>query len=333
LYSTPFLSELKDQQAVSPLLRSAKIAIRNCALVKRGEKVLVIVDAPKREIGYALFSAAKEAGAEAVLIEITPGRFHGEEPSPEIAWLMKKFDVILAPTSKSLSHTKARREASRSGARIATLPDIWEETFLRALNADYRQIARRSQKLAEVISKAKSARVTTPSGTDLTIPLQGRRCKADTGILDRPGLFCNLPAGEAYIAPPEGKVEGVAVIDGAMSGVGILKKPIKIVFEKGYAVKISGGEEARRLRALLRSVGDENAYNFAELGIGTNDKAKLCGSVLEDEKVMGTIHVALGDNKSMGGRIEVPSHLDGMMMRPTLRVDDNVIMKQGRLEI
>jgi leucyl aminopeptidase (aminopeptidase T) len=316
---------------VGNLLKPARIAIRNCALIKRSEKVLVIVDAPKREIGYALFRAAKEAGAEAVLVEITPRRFHGEEPSPEIAWLMKRFGVILAPTSKSLSHTKARREASRLGVRIATLPDIWEETFLRALNADYRKIARRSQKLAEIISKAKTARVTTPSGTDLTIPLQGRRCKADTGILQKPGSFCNLPAGEAYIAPPEGKTEGVAVIDGAMSGVGILKNPIKIVFERGYAVRISGGDEARKLRALLRSVGYENAYNFGELGIGTNDKAKLCGSVLEDEKVMGTIHVALGDNKSMGGRIEVPSHLDGMMMKPTLYVDDRAIMKRGRL--
>lgn len=318
---------------MNALLESARTAVWHCALVKRGEKVLVIVDAPKREIGHALFEAAIEAKAEAVLVEITSRRFHGEEPPVEIASLMKKFDVIFAPTSRSLSHTKARRETSKSGVRIATLPDIWKQTFLRALNADYKRIARRSRKLAEIISRGKTARVTTPSGTDLTMPVRGRKCKADTGILDRPGEFCNLPAGEAYIAPLEGKTEGVAVIDGAMSGVGILKKPITIVFEKGYAVKISGGNEAKKLRSLLRSVKDKEAYNFAELGIGTNDKAKLCGSVLEDEKVMGTIHIALGDNKSMGGKIEVPSHLDGMMMKPTLYIDDEVIMKEGRLRI
>ena len=318
---------------MNALLESARTAVRNCALVKRGEKVLVIVDAPKREIGYALLEAAREVTSEAVLLEITSRRFHGEEPPPEIASLMKEFDVILAPTSRSLSHTKARREASRLGVRIATLPDIWKQTFLRALNADYKRIARRSRKLAEIISKGKTARVTTPSGTDLTMPISGRKCKADTGILDRPGEFCNLPAGEAYIAPLEGKTEGVVVIDGAMSGVGILKKPITIVFEKGYAAKISGGNEAKKLRSLLRSVKDKEAYNFAELGIGTNDKAKLCGSVLEDEKVMGTIHIALGDNRSVGGKIEVRSHLDGMMMKPTLYVDDQVIMKHGRFRV
>jgi len=318
---------------MSALSKSARTAVWHCALVKRGEKVLVIVDAPKREIGYALLEAAKEITSEAVLLEITSRRFHGDEPPPEIASLMREFDVIFAPTSRSLSHTKARREASKSGVRIATLPDIWRETFLRALNADYKRIARRSRKLAEIISRGKTARVTTPSGTDLTMPISGRKCKADTGILDRPGEFCNLPAGEAYIAPLEGKTEGVAVIDGAMSGVGILEKPITIVFEKGYAAKISGGNEAKKLRSLLRSVKDKEAYNFAELGIGTNDKAKLCGSVLEDEKVMGTIHIALGDSKSMGGKIEVPSHLDGMMMKPTLYIDDEVIMKEGRLRI
>jgi len=268
-----------------------------------------------------------------VLVEITSRRFHGEEPSPEIVTLMREFDVIFAPTSKSLSHTKARREASRLGVRIATLPDIWRQTFLRALNADYKRIARRTRKLADIISKGKAVRVTTPSGTDLAMSIRGRRCRADTGILDKRGEFCNLPAGEAYIAPLEGKTEGVAVIDGAVSGVGILKNPIKIVFEQGYALKISGGNEAKRLRSLLQSVGDRNAYNFAELGVGTNDKAKLCGSVLEDEKVMGTIHIALGDNKSMGGKIEVRSHLDGMMMKPTLYIDDEVIMKEGRLRI
>jgi leucyl aminopeptidase (aminopeptidase T) len=318
---------------MNELSKSARTAVLNCALVRRGEKVLVIVDAPKREIGQALFEAAIEAKAEAVLVEITSRRFHGEEPSPEIAWLMKQFDVIFAPTSKSLSHTKARRNASQWGARIATLPDIWRETFSRALDADYKRIARRTRKLAEIISKGKTVRVTTPSGTDLTMPVRGRKCKADTGLLNKPGEFCNLPAGEAYIAPLEGRTEGIAVIDGAMSGVGILKSPIKILFEKGYAVEISGGNEAKRLRLLLQSVKDRNAYNFAELGIGTNDKAKLCGSVLEDEKVMGTIHVALGDNKSMGGKIEVPSHLDGMMMKPSLYVDDRIIMRHGRFRV
>jgi len=100
----------------------------------------------------------------------------------------------------------------------------------------------------------------------------------------------------------------------------------------GFVREISGGTEAKKLKALLDSVG-ELAYNIAELGIGTNDKAKLVGSVLEDEKVMGTVHMALGDNMSMGGKISVRSHLDGIILKPTLVVDGVTLMKDGVLKI
>jgi leucyl aminopeptidase (aminopeptidase T) len=71
----------------------------------------------------------------------------------------------------------------------------------------------------------------------------------------------------------------------------------------------------------------------AELGIGTNDKALITGNVLEDEKAIGTVHIAFGDNKSMGGKIRVASHLDGVIMDPTVYVDGNLIMKDGKFLI
>ncbi len=312
------------------LLKAAQVAVNNCLAVKKGESVLVITDLPERKIGYALWEAAKEAGSEAMLLEILPRSSNGEEPPEAVAKFMKDFDVLMIPTSKSMSHTKARRDACEAGARCATLPGILEDTMQRTLNADYHEIAKRSIKLAEIVSQGKVAKVTTPAGTEITMSLEGRECHADTGLVHNPGDFSNLPAGEAYIAPVEGSANGIIIVDGAM--VGKVKTPIKIVVRDGFATQITGDRSAEELEKILEPFG-QLGRNIAELGIGTNHKAQIVGSVLEDEKVMGTVHMALGDNKSMGGNVSVPSHLDGILLKPTLWIDDKKIMEDGELKI
>ena len=318
---------------INKLKQAAMIAVKDCMAVKPSEKVLVITDEPVRKIGYALWEAAREIASEAIITEIIPRKTHGEEPPEPISELMKLFDVILIPTSKSLSHTDSRREASKKGARIATLPGITEDSMIRTLNADYYNIAKRSEKIAEILTKGSNVKITTNRGMDVTLVINDRNGYADTGLNHRPGDFSNLPAGEGYIAPLEGKSEGVIVIDGSMAGVGKLEgEVIRVVVKEGYATEITGGEAANKLHSLMKLFG-KPAFNVAELGIGTNDKAKVTGNVLEDEKVMGKVHIAFGDNKSMGGTIRVASHLDGVIMKPTVYVDDELIMKDGEFLI
>ncbi|MGB3092963.1 MAG: aminopeptidase [Candidatus Zixiibacteriota bacterium] len=312
------------------LFKAAQVAISNCLMVKKGESVLVITDQPLRKIGYAFREAAEEAAAEAMLLEILPRSSNGEEPPGSVAKFMKDFDVLIIPTSKSMSHTNARREACEAGARCVTLPGIMEDTMERTLNADYQEIAQRSIKLAEMVNRGKTARVTTPAGTDITMSIEGRECHADTGLVHNPGDFSNLPAGEAYIAPVEGTANGVMVVDGSM--VGKVKKPIRIMVKDGLATEITGDRSAEELEKMLEPFG-QPGRNIAELGIGTNHKARIVGNVLEDEKVMGTVHMALGDNKSMGGNVSVQSHLDGILLKPTLWIDEEKIMEDGELKI
>ncbi len=315
------------------LKSAAKIAVIDCMAVKEGENVLVITDEPSRKIGYALWEASRDAGAEASIIEIIPRKSNGEEPPAYVAELMKLVDVILIPTSKSLSHTDSRRSACKAGVRIATLPGITEDMMVRTLNADYDAIAKRSDALAAIISKASNVRVTSEKGTDINLVVEGREGQSDTGRNHNPGDFSNLPAGEAYVAPLEGKSEGVVVFDGSMAGVGILKdEVIKVKVEEGFATEITGGKGAERLVSIMEPHG-KLAFNLAELGIGTHDKALITGHVLEDEKVIGTIHIAFGDNKSMGGTVRVPSHLDGVVMNPSVTADGELIMKDGKLLI
>jgi len=312
------------------LFEAAQVAISNCLMVKKGESVLVITDQPERKIGYAFREAAEEAATEAMLLEILPRSSNGEEPPGPVAKFMKDFDVLIIPTSKSMSHTNARREACEAGARCVTLPGIIEDTMGRTLNADYREIAERSTKLAEMVNRGKIARVTTPAGTDITMSIEGRECHADTGLVHNPGEFSNLPAGEAYVAPMEGTANGIIMVDGSM--VGKVKQPIKIVVKEGFATEITGGSSAEELERMIEPFG-QPGRNVAELGIGTNHKARIVGSVLEDEKVMGTVHMALGDNKSMGGNVSVQSHLDGILLKPTLWIDETKLMENGELKI
>ena len=271
----------------------------------------------------------RSAGLEAMLVEMLPRTRNGEEPPRGIAEIMKHVDIVLAPTSKSLSHTVAREEASRAGVRCATLPGITDDCMARCLAADYAAVAARSRKYADILTRGSNVRITNADGTDLLLVIEGRRGEPDTGILHERGAFGNLPAGEAYIAPLEGKASGVFVADGAMAGREYVGDKICIEVEGGYAVAIEGGEAAKALETIIAPLGMA-ARNIAELGIGTNEMAVLTGSVLEDEKVMGTIHIAIGDNSHMGGVVSVPSHLDGIVLAPTVVVDGVTIMESGK---
>jgi len=309
---------------------AALIAARDCMAIKQDEKVLILTDGPLRKIGYALWEASKQLAADAIITEIIPRRSNGEEPPPAVAELMKLVDVVLIPTSMSLSHTDARREASDKGARIATLPGITEDTMIRTLNADYYKIAESSRKIAGILHDGSMVRITADRGTDIALSIDGRAGFADTGLNHNPGDFSNLPAGEGYISPVEGKSVGVIVFDGSMAGVGKLRDEIiKVEVIDGFASRIEGADGAKQLLSIMKPMG-KLAFNLAELGIGTNDKAQITGSVLEDEKVMGTVHIAFGDNKSMGGFVKVASHLDGVIMNPSVYVDDELILEKGR---
>lgn len=292
--------------------------------------MLVINDEPLLEIGRAFFLAGREAGCETILCEIIPRRNSGEPPPEPLPEFWKRFDLFVAPTSRSLTHTRARKEATEAGVRGATLPGITPDTMARCLAADYHAIAERSLRLARILSAGSTARVTTGAGTDITLSIAGREAIADTGLLTERGAFGNLPAGEAFIAPVEEKAEGIIVVDGSIGDTGILEEPITLVVRQGYVTEIRGGVKAEQVRKLLEPHGRE-AFAIAELGIGTNDRARLVGNVLEDEKVMGTVHIAVGSNAFMGGRVNVPSHHDGVLLAPDVAVDGRPVMRAGRI--
>ncbi|MBI2620135.1 MAG: aminopeptidase [Ignavibacteriales bacterium] len=300
--------------------------------LRPGERVAVVTDEPCRLIGQAIFEVTQSAGNPVFLIEITPRRTHGEEPPPEVADLMQKMDLILIPTSKSMTHTNAKRSAQAKGVRVATLPGVTEDMMVRCMNADYFKIANLTNKLGDLMEKTSVIRVTSPAGTDISMPVEGRKAIRSHGLFREKGMGGNLPTGEAFLAPLEDQSEGIVVVDGSMAGIGILSQPIQIRVKNGYAKEITGGAEAKKLVELL-TIHGPLSRNVAEFGIGTNDRAKITGVILEDEKVLGTIHIAFGDNMTMGGSVNVQSHLDGLVYSPAVWFDEKKIMEDGKLLI
>ncbi len=314
-------------------IKAAETAVKTCLGVKPGEKFLVITDTETKEIGEALFQVGLDTGAEAILTVMKPRTRHGEEPPEPIAEMWKTVDVFIAPTKYSLSHTQARERATESGARGATMPGITPEMFVETLAVDYTIIKEYNERMKKALMGKKTVRVTTELGTDITLSIEGREILTDDGILHEKGAFGNLPAGEVFIAPVEGTANGTIVVDGSFAAIGILSEPVKITVENGFATKIEGGPEAEKLKEMLASVNKKEAYNIAELGIGSNLNAKIVGNILEDEKVYKTVHIALGDNSTIGGHTKAGIHLDGIIKNPTLIADGEVLIEKGEWKV
>jgi len=313
--------------AMSDLAVAARIVVTRCLGVSPGEDVLVIADDATRAIGEALRAEAGSAGADAVLTVMNEREANGTEPPPPVAAALAASDVYLAPTSKSLSHTEARKRATEGGARGATLPGVTADLLSRLMAIDFDALAARSRAVAQALNSADTAHVTCPRGTDLQLDLSGRAAIADDGDLTAPGAFGNLPCGEGFISPLAG--EGV-VVPSSLAAVGLAEaQPPRLTVDQGRLVAAEG-PEGERFLAALQAHGAAGT-NLAELGVGTNDRATLTGNVLEDEKILGTIHVAFGASAGIGGTVAVPIHLDCVVLDASLTVDGTPVLEAGKL--
>ena len=308
------------------LKKAATIVIKDCLHVRGNEKVVIVTDRFCRPIGEALWSVAQDL-TDPVLVEITPRSIPGAEPPDLVSKLLISADVFIMPTEFSLTHTQARIQATKNGARGATMPGITVNMMNRTLNADYQRIARLTGKITEKLARTNKVRITTRLGTDLEIIVRGRHAHNDTGIVREPGAFSNLPAGESYIAPVENKSNGVIVVDGSFAPIGKLRQNVTLQVTKGKISKITGN---KKMTDIFNTHGPRERV-LCELGIGTNYRARITGNVLEDEKVLGTIHVAFGNNLGFGGNNNARIHLDAVLKKPSVWFDNTIVIKNGRL--
>jgi leucyl aminopeptidase (aminopeptidase T) len=286
------------------------------------------------KIAEVLAMAVRERDAEPILAVMIPRRGHGEEPPACIAEAMKKANVILPPVSTSITHTKAVKEATAAGSRAVALTAFTEDLLIRGgIQADFKKLKPICLEVARRFGEAKMVKLTTPTGTSLTLRKEGRRGNALYCIVG-PGEFSPVPNVEANFSPLEGTAEGVIVADASIPylGIGLLREPVRCKVEKGFIVAIDGGTQADILKRDLQARKDPNCYNIAELGVGLNPESRMTGIMLDDEGVWGSVHIGIGSNITLGGNIKAAIHYDLLMWGAAIELDGKAILERGDLK-
>jgi leucyl aminopeptidase (aminopeptidase T) len=165
----------------------------------------------------------------------------------------------------------------------------------------------------------------------VTLDTAGRRFFRLDGFFQEEMGFAALPGGECPTAPVEGSTQGRIVIDYSMDSIGRLRQPLRFEVDKGRVISVAGSaEDVEMLERLFER--DASARNIAEFSIGTNPAARLTGNLAEDKKLLGSVHFAIGDNRSLGGSVESTVHLDGLVLEPTITVDEKkLLIQNGKL--
>ena len=243
-------------------------------------------------------------------------------------------NCVIALSNYSTSHTRFRDFLTRiCGCRYASMP-LFDISMLEgAMNVDWRDLAKRTKKIAKEVNRAEFVEVRTLNGSFISFSKNGRKAYSDTGILNKPGSFGNLPAGEVYLAPLEGTAKGRLIVEWAPTRR--LASSIILTIEDGIVVNVEGDDTYVEYLIDKLDERKENS-NIAEFGIGTNEHATRVDNILESEKILGTIHIALGDNSSFGGKVKTPFHQDFIFLKPTVTLihgdaSRHIILKSGKL--
>ncbi len=313
---------------------------RNAAIpvqmnVKNGDTVVILTDSKIEPIiQEALFTAVYHQKATPILVMFPPLASFGNEPPAAAAACLPKADIVISACSTSTTHTDAIREALNAGVRYLALGGITVDSLTQgAATADYDDVMRLSKKIAQKMDVSREVRITSELGSDLQFSIEGRTSFPLCGIIEDIRPIAAFPDGEVSVAPVEGTANGKIIIDGTIHHVGELTTPVELVMKNGMVSEILGGDEADLLRHFLQEKGDDNSVNLAEFAFGTNRNARLGDNPQEAKKALGTIHVAIGDNRTLGGNTYSKTHLDCLILKPSVWLDDELVVKNGKLLI
>jgi len=318
---------------LSNVMRGALRLLKVCARATGNDRVLVVLDtAHGYELSRIMMNAANRLDLNLTVIIMKPRAYPGEEPPSSVLEAMKASDVVICATSMTMFYTKARLSACNAGAKFLSMAGATPSTLASdAMLADFRKQEKLVQRVAKRLTQASLVRISSDNGTDIELSVAGRHGHAITGLCRKPGDAQGVPDIEAYVAPIENSPHGRLVVDASTSVTGLLKTPITIDIRHGEALRFHGGSQAKHLVAMLKRTKSRNSFRIGEFGFGLNPLARFCGSIIEDEAVMGTAHIALGENRQLGGRNKAPIHVDLVLRRPQVELDGKLVLKANRL--
>ena len=267
----------------------------------------------------------------------------GQDASLEVRSAIERIrpgSAIIVAQSESIGRLYKngktfRRVCQERRLRFTTTPSLGAletkqiSVLMKSIDVDYDSLQWIHKQVKKMLDLGDVVHITTKAGTDLRYPIRGCRAVSSDGIYTRTGTGGNIPAGEVFIAPKKKSVSGKVVVDGSSRNrhsTILVKKPFTMYIEQGEVVRIEGGKEARLLQETIDWAEKHSKYDWGlkrlcELGIGLNPNARLVGSMIIDEKVKKTAHVAIGSNNWFGGTVFAPIHLDQVFKNPRITVD------------
>ncbi len=325
------------------MVEAAKQAMIHTMDLKSGESVLIVTDSMRKTVGEAFAKAAEAAGAVSELYFLPDEKRPLSEIPKDLPPLLEGRNVVINAFIGMAEETPFRikwikKVVEPRDKRLGHAPGITEDMMLHGpMNIDYAEMKDLVNRMLKAMEGAKSAHVTSPAGTDLTLNIEDRGFMTDVYITNE--HWGNLPAGEIWCGPHEDGADGVFVCDGSIGDIGMVKKPLKITVEKGKIANLESKDSDLVAKVKELTDVDEWASVIGELGIGLNPGARITGNLLEDEKAFHTIHIAFGNNDEMpGGENPSETHRDFLTKNPTLVVtykngSQRTLIEDGEVQV
>jgi leucyl aminopeptidase (aminopeptidase T) len=318
--------------SIIEMMPGAMKLMTQCAAVRPGENVVIACDTNKLRLAEVLAAAARAVGGIPVIAMFPTTGAHGAQvPRPVVA-ACAQSDVFFLPTSWSMTHTDARVQAIKNGARGTTMCEVTEDCLCTGgILADFEALDRVARQLGAILAKTETVRITSPAGTDISGRVTARPVQYETGLFREPGQFAALPDSELNISPIEGTTEGVIVGDVRLMGYGVLRdEPVTIRVSEGRVVEVTGGKPAEYLRQTLAAFNDPRAYNLAEFAVGLNPFSRTYATNLEDLGKLGFAHHGIGSSYAIGGKVLAPCHIDVIYKDATVMFDGRAVLDKGK---
>jgi len=307
------------------MFTAASLALKELFYISSNDKVLILNDIHCKTVAEAFRDACIKSGCDVELFEINERSRPLKEPPGELLKMLTGKNIVLNIIKAYSDEIPFRikwifKVEEIKKIKMGHMPGITEDMMLRSVNVDYNKMRAISDSLLEILQKVDKIRITTEEGTNLILGVKDRPFTGEVGIIQ--GEMINLPCGEVYCAPLETEADGIVVFNASIGDIGLLKEPLKVHLKKGRITKFeSEDDELVKKVSDLQNV-DEDSMVIGELGIGVNPGAAITGNMLEDEKALGTAHLAFGNNEDFpgGGKNKSKIHRDYLFYRPTIEV-------------
>ncbi|UCD26276.1 MAG: aminopeptidase [Candidatus Bathyarchaeota archaeon] len=329
---------------------AAKNALEHVLEAAAGESIFIVCDDKKIEVGKAFANGSLALGLwTRMTILRTTKKWRTEIPEMLLeVFTQQKPNLYVNLMRDTREETpfrirtikmETRNRRSRLGHCPGVTIDMLTEGALALSSQEHKTIQSHAGRLIQALSGVTEIQIRSPAGTDLTLGTEKREFFTDTMLDWKSMKWINLPTGEVMVAPVEDSLDGKLVCDMAIGGIGRVKTPVEVIARDGKAEKIVSKDEnvLRKIRDTFET--DDWSNVVGEFAFGINPRARFVDEFLEAEKILGTIHVAFGNNTDMpGGKNLSKNHIDLLIYKPTVKAKKGdreifTVLEDGRFRI